>query len=228
MIIKMIAKKEILDNLRDCIVNLDIQAVRENCKQALEVDVPAYEAIAEGLSRGMDIIGQKYETQECFLSELIMAGEAMREGMRILGPHLKTNGMRTTGKVVLGTVKGDLHDIGKNVVAMLLKAAGFEIIDLGVDVPAEKFVNVVRTHNVDILGMSALLTTTSPEMKTVVKRIQDSGLRDRVRIIVGGAAVSAEFGREIGADAAAKNAVDGVNLCRMWMRSRLEAGRDPC
>jgi len=127
-------KEEILDKLRDAIVNLDIDDVKKACKEAIEAGVPAYKAVTDGMAKGMEIVGEKYENGEYFLAELIMAGETMKEGMKVLEPHMKSGDVKKIGKVVIGTVRGDLHDIGKNVVVTLLNASGFDVIDLGVDV----------------------------------------------------------------------------------------------
>ena len=213
----MVGERKILDRLRDSVVYLDIEGVQRGCKGALESGIPPYKAVVDGMARGMEIVGQKYEAGEYFLGELIMAGETMKEGMKILEPHLKAGDMKTTGEVVIGTVRGDLHDIGKNVVVTLLKAAGFEVTDLGVDVPVEKFVEAVRGHKPDILAMSTLLTVTMPEMENVIEEIEKAGLRGKVKVIIGGAPITPEYAEKIDADAAAKDAVEGVNLCKAWM-----------
>jgi len=210
-------EEEKLGRLKDCIVNLDINGVQKACKDALVAGIPPYEAVMEGMAKGMEIVGQKYETNEYFLAELITAGEVIKEGMKILGPHLKSGDLKVIGKVVIGTVRGDLHDIGKNVVSTLLKAAGFEVIDLGVDVPAEKFVEALRERKPDILAMSALLTATMPEMETVIKEVEKAKIRNKVKVIIGGALITTEYAKKIGADAAAKDAVEGVNLCKKWI-----------
>lgn len=213
-------EEEILARLRDAIVNLDIEAVQKAAKEALEAGIPAYRAVIEGMAKGMEIVGQKYEAGEYFLAELIMAGETMKEGMTVLEPHLKAGDIKTAGKVVIGTVRGDLHDIGKNVVVTLLKAANFEVIDLGVDVSPEQFIEAVKKHNPDIIAMSALLTTTMVEMESVIEGLKKSGLRDKVKIIIGGAPITPEYAEKIGADAAAKDAVEGVRVCSEWMKCK--------
>jgi len=171
----MSTEKEVLAKLRDAIVNLDIDGVKKAAEEALAAGIPAYKAVIDGMAKGMEIVGQKYEDGEYFLAELIMAGETMKEGMAVLEPHLKAGDIKTAGKVVIGTVRGDLHDIGKNVVATLLKAANFEVIDLGVDISAEQFIETVKKENPDILAMSALLTTTMIEMENVMKALPGSG-----------------------------------------------------
>ncbi len=213
-------EEEILARLRDAIVNLDIEAVQKAAKDALETGIPAYKAVIDGMAKGMEIVGQKYEEGEYFLAELIMAGETMKEGMAILEPHLKAGDIKMAGKVVIGTVRGDLHDIGKNVVVTLLKAANFDVIDLGVDVSTEQFIEAVKQHNPDIVAMSALLTTTMIEMESVIEGLKKSGLRDKVKVIIGGAPITPEYAEKIGADAAAKDAVEGVRICSEWMKAK--------
>jgi corrinoid protein of di/trimethylamine methyltransferase len=216
----MPSEKEILARLRDAIVNLDIDGVKKASEEALAVGIPAYQAVVEGMAKGMEIVGQKYEDGEYFLAELIMAGETMKEGMTVLEPHLKAGDIKTAGKVVIGTVKGDLHDIGKNVVITLLKAGNFDVVDLGIDIDAEQFVEAVKTQNPDIVAMSALLTTTMVEMETVIKGLENAGVRDKVKIIIGGAPITPEYAKKIGADAAAKDAVEGVRTCNAWVKSK--------
>ena len=218
LVIRMVDEREILDRLRDSIVNFDIEGVREACKDAVESGIPPYRAVIDGMAKGMEIVGQKYEANEYFLAELIMAGETMKEGMKILEPHLKAGDVKATGRVVVGTVKGDLHDIGKNIVVTLLKAAGFDVIDLGIDVPAEKFVEAVKNNSPDIVAMSALLTTTMTEMENIIKELEKAGLRDKVKVIIGGAPITPDYARKIGADAAAKDAVEGVKICKEWCK----------
>jgi len=216
----MVREEEILCKLRDAIVDLDVEGVQKACREAIDAGIPAYKAVTDGMAKGMEIVGEKYEKGEYFLAELIMAGETMKEGMKVLEPYLKGSEVEKIGKVVIGTVKGDLHDIGKNIVATLLGAAGFEVIDLGVDVPPEKFVEAVKHNNPDIVGMSALLTTTMIEMENVIKALKESGVRDKVKIIIGGAPVTKEYAEKIGADAAARDAIEGVNICKSWMTKK--------
>jgi len=216
----MVREEEILSKLRDAIVNLDIEGVQKACRGAIDAGIPAYKAVTDGMAKGMEIVGEKYENGEYFLAELIMAGETMKEGMKVLEPYLKGGEVKKIGKVVIGTVRGDLHDIGKNIVVTLLNAAGFGVIDLGVDVPPEKFVEAVKQNNPDIVGMSALLTTTMIEMENVIKALKEAGLRDKVKIIIGGAPITQEYAEKIGADAAARDAVEGVNICKLWVKNK--------
>lgn len=216
----MPSEKQVLAKLRDAIVNLDIDGVKKASEEALAGGVPAFKAVIDGMAKGMEIVGQKYEDGEYFLAELIMAGETMKEGMAVLEPHLKAGDIKSAGKVAIGTVKGDLHDIGKNVVVTLLKAANFEVVDLGVDVSAEQFVDAVKKNKPDIFAMSALLTTTMIEMENIVKSLEKAGLRKKVKIIIGGAPITPEYAKKIGADAAAKDAVEGIRICTKWMKAK--------
>lgn len=216
----MASEEEILGKMRDAIVNLDIEGVKKAAEEALAAGVPAYRAVIDGMANGMETVGQKYEVGEYFLAELIMAGETMKEGMTILEPHLKSGDIKSAGKVVIGTVRGDLHDIGKNIVLTLLKAANYDVVDLAVDIPPEKFVEAVREYNPNIVAMSALLTTTMIGMETVIKALQEAGLRKKVKIIIGGAPITPEYAKKIGADAAARDAVEGVRICNEWTKTR--------
>jgi len=210
-------EEKILNKLRDCVVNLDIEGVKQACEEVLSEGIPPIRAVAEGMAKGMDVVGQKFERGEYFLTELIMAGEVMKEGMAILKPHFRGSEMKSLGKVVLGTVKGDLHDIGKDVVATLLKVAGFDVINLGVDVPSEKFIESIRTFKARILGMSALLTTTMQEMENVISGLKKASLRNKVKVIIGGAPLTEAYAKKIGADAYARDAVSGVSICKKWL-----------
>lgn len=210
-------EEKILRKICDCIVDINIRSIRDLVKKALAEGIPAYTVLMEAMAKGMDIVGLRYEAGEYFLTELVGAGEAMKEGMAELSPYLKVERMKILGKVVIGTVRGDVHDIGKNIVKMLLTSAGFEVHDLDVDVPPEKFVEKVKETNADIVAISALLTTTKGEMKTVIEELKKAALREKVRVIIGGAPITDEFCQEIGADAAAKDAAGGVRICKQWM-----------
>jgi len=214
------SKQEVLARLRDAIVNLDIDGVKRAAREALDVGITPYEAVMDGMAKGMEVVGQKYEAGEYFLAELIMAGETMKEGLSVLEPYMKAGDMKHIGRVVIGTVEGDLHDIGKNVVITLLTASGFEVVDLGVDVPAEKFVEAVKQYKPDIVAMSALLTTTMVNMAKIIKALEQAGLREKVKVIVGGAPLTEEYAKQIGADAYGRDAVEGVNICKKWMAER--------
>ena len=174
--------------------------VKEAVTQALEEGIDAKEILEKGLLSGMSIVGEKFKNNEIFVPEVLIAARAMNAGVEILKPHLASAGVETKGTAVIGTVKGDLHDIGKNLVRMMLEGKGLEVIDLGVDVAPETFVEKAQEHNADIICCSALLTTTMGEMKNVVEAATAAGIRDDVKIMVGGAPVTQDFCESIGAD----------------------------
>jgi len=211
--------EEALLAVKSCTVNLDVDGIAKAVDTALKAGNSAYSIMMDGMAVGMEEVGNKYEAGEYFLSELIMAGETVREGMQVLVPYLKVENMKTKGTVVIGSVRGDLHDIGKNLVAMMLRSAGFEVFDLGVDVARERFVEEAGGRKANIVGMSALLTTTMGEMKEVITAFQLAGIRDRVKIILGGAPVTKEFAEKIGADANGRDAIEAVKICRGLMNT---------
>lgn len=169
------------------------------CNVAIEEGSTA-SSILDSLLSGMGIIGGKFKRNEVFVPEVLIAARAMNGGLDVIKPLLMEEGVESIGKVVIGTVKGDLHDIGKNLVSMMLTGAGFEVIDLGVDVSAEKFVAAIEEHEAEIICMSALLTTTMTNMKAIIEAVEEKGLRDKVKIMIGGAPVTTQYAEEIGAD----------------------------
>jgi 5-methyltetrahydrofolate--homocysteine methyltransferase len=185
-------------------------AVQDGVNAALDAGLGAEEILNQGMIAGMSEVGRLFEEGEYFVPEMLIAARAMQSGLAILKPKLVDAGIEPIGKVAIGTVKGDLHDIGKNLVAMMMEGAGFEIIDLGTDVAPEVFVDAAK-DGADIIGLSALLTTTMPKMAETINAINEAGIRDQVKIMVGGAPVTAEFAREIGADAYASNAASAVD-----------------
>ena len=200
------------------LIEFDIDGIKVNVQKALDEGVPPLK-IVNALGDAMKDVGDKYESGEFFFSELIMAGETMKEAMEVLKPAMTADDVKSKGKVVIGTVKGDLHDIGKDLVVSLLVAAGIEVIDVGVDVPAEKFVEAVKNEGATVVGLSALLSTTITYTKEVVEALKAAGVRDQVRIIVGGAAATDELAKEMGADACAADAVLGVRMVESWLTS---------
>lgn len=206
----------ILSKLSEAIIELDIDSIVDLCKSAIDSGVQAYDIVIKGMAKGMEAVGQKYEDGEYYLAELIMAGETMKEGMKFLEPYLAESDIAKAGTGIVGTVRGDLHDIGKNVFVSLLKAQNYEVIDLGVDVTPEQFVEAVKKYNPTLVAMSALLTTTMVEMENVVKKLVDEGLRDKVKIIIGGAPLNQKYAKDIGADAAATDAVEGIKIIQGW------------
>lgn len=175
--------------------------VLELTQSALEQKIPLETIITQALTAGMQVVGEKYSKKEYFIPDMLASAEAVGEAMEILKPYLEASHVETKGKFVIATVKGDIHDIGKNIVAILLRGAGYEVNDLGTDVPVEKVVEVVRDDKPGFLGLSALLTTTMVVMGEVVQALKENSLRDEVKVLVGGAAVSDEYAQEIGADA---------------------------
>lgn len=176
------------------------KAVKELVEKAVEEGIDAKTILEQGLLEGMSVIGEKFKKNEVYVPQVLIAARAMKAGTEVLQPLLVSSGVKAKGKVVIGTVRGDLHDIGKNLVRMMMEGKGLEVIDLGVDVPAEKFVEAVMEANADIVACSALLTTTMPEIKTVVYEIVRAGIRDKVKIMIGGAPVTDSFCKQIGAD----------------------------
>jgi corrinoid protein of di/trimethylamine methyltransferase len=178
------------------------------------------DVLAQGLVAGMDIVGADFRDGILFVPEVLMAANAMKAGMEILRPLLTETGAPRIGTMVIGTVKGDIHDIGKNLVAMMMEGAGFEVINLGINNDAQKFIDAVRAHKPEIIGMSALLTTTMPYMKVVVQALKDEGLRDGVYVMVGGAPVTESFAQQVGADAYGRDAATAVEIARAHMQTR--------
>jgi len=206
---------DILERISEKLLDGDDQEVGRLTRQAIEQGLPPRKILDDGLIAGMGIVGQRFKVHEIFLPEVLMAAKAMYAGMDELRPLLVKEGVPSAGKVVLGSVQGDLHDIGKNLVGIMLRGAGFEVIDLGNDVAPERFVETAREQEAPVIGMSALLTTTMPVMKNVVELIREQGLDGQIKTIVGGAPVDAAFAGEIGADAHgfdAANAVERVKL----------------
>ena len=186
--------------------------VVEMVEEALEADIPAEDVITNSLTAGMEVVGEKFSSKEYFIPDMLASADAVGAAMEILKPHLEKANVATKGKIVLATVKGDIHDIGKNIVAILFKGAGYDVVDLGIDVPTEKIVEVVREEKPDYLGLSALLTTTMTEMPVVINALEENGLRDSVKILIGGAAVSEDYAKEIGADAFCVDGFQGIKV----------------
>ena len=185
--------------------------------EALGVGVSPQDIIIRGLQAGMGVVGEKFSNGDYFLPDMLMAARAMKGALEILKPSLEQTGMPTIGKVVIGTVEGDMHDIGKNVVATFLSGSGFEVFDLGLNVPEKKFIEEVREKKADILGLSALLTTTMPTMGRIIKTLEEAGLRSSVKVIVGGAPVTQDYANFIGADAYAHDGGKAVRVCKQLL-----------
>jgi 5-methyltetrahydrofolate--homocysteine methyltransferase len=204
---------DILREISECLQKGEDEKVSVLTRQAIEEKMPPREILDKGLIGGMSVTGERYKAHEIFLPQVLLAAKAMYAGMDILKPLFIKEGMPTLGKVVLGSVQGDLHDIGKNLVGIMLKGAGFEVIDLGNNVSPEKFVEMAKNENAKVIGMSALLTTTMPVMQMTVDLLKKEGLVGKIKTIIGGAPVSDEFAQKIGADAYgydSANAVDQI------------------
>jgi len=205
---------EMLKNLFEAILDGDVEGAKSNVQNALDAQLNPITILNEGMIAAMREVGSRFEAGEYFVPEMLISARAMQSGMAILKPHLQQTDMKSSGKVVIGTVKGDLHDIGKNLVTLMLEGAGFEVKDLGVDVPVEKFIQAVQEEKPDIVAMSALLTTTMQMMKQTVEALSAAGLRDKIKIIVGGAPVTEAFASEIGADGFSQDASRAVSLAK--------------
>ena len=208
---------DILKRIAEALQLGDDQQTGVLTASALEAGLPAGDILQKGLVAGMNVVGEQFRLREIFLPDVLLSARAMYAGLDLLKPHLESEGVPTRGKVVLGTVKGDLHDIGKNLVAIMLKGAGFEVIDLGHDVAPEAFVDAAVQEEASLIGMSALLTTTMPRMREVVDLVRARGLAGKVRTIVGGAPLNADFAREIGADDYACDAAHAVDRVKVLL-----------
>jgi len=188
--------------------------VKALTQKALDAGESPDKILKEGLIKAMDRIGVLFKNNEIYIPEVLIAARAMHAGLAVLKPILAKSNASAAAKIVIGTVKGDLHDIGKNLVGMMLEGAGFEVIDAGIDTPAEKFVQVAKEKGAQVIGMSALLTTTMMQMKATVESLQAAGLKGKVKIVVGGAPVTDEFARQIGADGYAPDAASAVSMVK--------------
>jgi len=195
----------------------EIENVKTLVQEALDAGESAERVLRQGLIPAMDRVGFRFKNGELYIPEVLLAARAMHAGMAILKPILSKSTETIAGKVLIGTVKGDLHDIGKNLVVMMIEGGGFDVIDLGIDVPASRFVEAVKEHSPQVVGMSALLTTTMVEMKKTIQALEEAGQKDRVKIIVGGAPVTEDFAKDIGADGYAPDATVAVDVVRSWI-----------
>ncbi|WP_299025956.1 corrinoid protein [uncultured Thermanaerothrix sp.] len=209
---------ETIASIFQAVVDGNTRGVLEGVDRALNHGIGAEEILNQGLIAAMGEVGRLFEEGEYFVPEMLVAARAMQAGLNRLRPLLVAQGVQPLGKIILGTVKGDLHDIGKNLVSMMLEGAGFQVIDLGTDVAPEKFIAALEEHQPDILGMSALLTTTMPNMKATLEALKQAHWRDRVRVIVGGAPVTEAFAQQIGADGYAPDASRAVALVKRLLQ----------
>lgn len=202
------------NEIKETLVNLDVQGLIQLVNEALEKGIPAADILNNGLIAGMDLVGEKMENEDMFIPEVLMAAQAMSQCVEILKPLMADGESTTKGNVIIGTVKGDLHDIGKNLVSMMMESTGMEVHNLGVDIAPEDFVAQIKEKNAHIVCMSALLTTTMPMMKQTIDAIVEAGLRDQVKIMVGGAPVTQAYADEIGADGFAPDAGSASKLAK--------------
>jgi 5-methyltetrahydrofolate--homocysteine methyltransferase len=214
------ASNPTLDQLRDAVLNGHAKAAAALTADALASGLPAQVIVDSALIPAMDEAGRLFDVGEFFVPELLVASRALKAAQALITPLLAASGTASRGRIVIGTVKGDLHDIGKNLVVALLQGAGFDVVDLGADVAPDAFVNAVRDHAPDVVALSALLTTTMLQMQQTIRALGDAGLRDRVKVIVGGAPVTDRFARESGADGYADNAAGAVALARTLVTPR--------
>lgn len=216
---KVEARLEILKRISLSVENGDSSAVKELTKKAIEQNISPEDILNNSLIKGMNAVGEKFKENEIFIPEVLIATRAMKAGMDIIRPYLAEQSYKSKGKIIMGTVKGDLHDIGKKIVLVMLEKEGYEIIDLGIDVAKERFIKLIKKENPQIVGMSALLTTTMWYMREVIGAIEKEGLRKKVKIIIGGAPITPAYAKEIGADGYARDAQSAVSLVNHLLRT---------
>lgn len=204
----------IFEQIADEVVKGQADSVKQLVNQALSENISAEDILSNGLVGGMDVVSVKFKNNEFFIPEVLVSARAMTAGLDIINPLLAAANVKAKGKVVLGTVKGDLHDIGKNIVGMMLQGAGYKIVDLGSDVPKEKFLEYAEKEDANMVGMSALLTTTMTYMKEVIVGLKEAGLRDKVKVIIGGAPVTQAYADQIEADGYAPDAASAIDLAK--------------
>ena len=208
---------ELLGKMAESLIAGKIDEVVNLTKEALDGGAAPAEILDQGLLAGMDVVGQRFKAEEMFIPEVLRCAKCMHGAMDILRPLLAETGAKSIGTLIIGTVKGDLHDIGKNLVGMMFEGAGFDVVDIGIDKEPQVFVDAIKEHNATLIGMSALLTTTMPKMGETINAIKEAGIRDQVKILVGGAPITAAFAEEIGADGYASNAASAVDKGKALM-----------
>ncbi|SDG21823.1 corrinoid protein [Desulfosporosinus hippei] len=201
-------------SLAELVINGNYNGAKDLTQKLIDSGADPIEIINQGLMAGMDVVGVRFKAGDMFVPEVMMSARAMSTGIELLKPLIADSDMPSAGKVLIGTVKGDLHDIGKKLVVMMLESAGFDVVDLGVDIDPDAFVNAVKEHSPQVIGLSALLTTTMLSMKDTIEALKEEGLRDKVKVIIGGAPISQSFADEIGADGYASDAGTATELCR--------------
>ena len=221
--ITQIETPEILELIQDDLYDGLADEVVASVKELLRRDMTPYDVLTQGLVSGMEVVGEDFRDGILFVPEVLMAAKAMKAGMEILRPLLVETGAPQIGTMVIGTVKGDIHDIGKNLVAMMMEGAGFTVVNLGINTDADSFLNAINEHNPEILGMSALLTTTMPYMKVVIEALKEHNLRDQIIVLVGGAPLNDAFAEEIGADAYCRDAAVAVETAKKLLAIKNES-----
>ncbi|WP_420632251.1 corrinoid protein [Candidatus Leptofilum sp.] len=206
-----------LETLYEGILDGDMSGTPDNVQTALDAGLDPDVILKEGMIAAMGEVGELFEEGEYFVPEMLISAKAMQAGLGILRPHLVASGVDPIGKALLGTVQGDMHDIGKNLVGMMLEGAGFEVIDLGIDVSPQTFIEAINEHQPQVMGMSALLTTTMPKMKVTIDAMRDAGVLDSVKVMVGGAPVTAEFAEQIGAHGYASDAGQAASMAKAFV-----------
>ena len=207
-------KEEILRTLANTVIEMDEEGAAQAAKEALEAGIDAQEAIMEGLAKGMEVVSEKYEREEYFVPELLVCSDAMYAALDILKPHVKLETTSTPARVVIGVVQGDIHDIGKNLVKIMLEGSGFQVYDLGRDVPLQDFVNKAKEVDADIIAMSTLMSTTMGGMKNVIEILEEEGIRDKYKVIIGGCPIWQSFADKIGADAYGDDVSEAVRIAK--------------
>jgi 5-methyltetrahydrofolate--homocysteine methyltransferase len=214
MEVGLVDDSKFLMDLAEAVTNGEDEQVRDLTNGAIAAGIQPLKIINEGLTKGIEMVGKRFAAGEYFLPDLLLGAKAMEAGINILEPMLAGTNRQFLGKVLMGTVKGDLHCIGKNIVIIMLKSSGFDVIDLGVDVPSSKFIEKIKEHKPDIVGISALLTTTVGEQKNIIESLKEEGLRDQVKIMIGGAPISQSWADQIGADGYAEDASVAVLVAK--------------
>jgi len=213
-------KAEILADLAKSVVEMDEERAIKIAKEALEEEIDAYEAIMEGLAKGMEIVSDKYEEEVYFVPEILMCSDAMYAAMNVLKPHIKTESVSIPTKIVIGVIEGDIHDIGKNLVRIMFEGAGFEVFDLGRDVPVKNFVSKAKEVNADIIAISTLMSTTMIGMKNVIELLEEEGLRDKYKVMIGGGSISQSYANKINADAYGNSASEAVRIAKKFAEEK--------
>jgi corrinoid protein of di/trimethylamine methyltransferase len=220
--LKEMSKEEIFELMHEDLYDGYADEIVEEVEELLGRDLGPYEILTQGLVAGMDVVGEDFRDGILFVPEVLMAAKAMKAGMKLLRPLLAETGAPKMGTLVIGTVKGDIHDIGKNLVAMMMEGAGFDVINLGINNSADEFIAAIKEHNADLLGMSALLTTTMPYMRVVINSLKEQNMREDIVVLVGGAPLNEAFAEDIQADAYCRDAAVAVDTAKKFMELRKE------